>query len=88
MRRLQAPTPKTALLGFGLGAIGRLRLAVLALGGCRCAVAVDLGKSGLRALPWLTKIEPSNLGIPNTPAINCACRKEYESGLRSQIGLV
>ena len=51
--------------------------------GCRCAVAVDLGKSGLRALPWLTKIEPSNLGTPNTPAINCACRKEYESGLRS-----
>ena len=25
-------TPKTALLGFGLGPIGRLRLAVLALG--------------------------------------------------------
>ena len=32
VRRLQAPIPKTALLGFGLGPIGRLRLAVLALG--------------------------------------------------------
>ena len=32
VRRPQAPIPKTALLGFGLGPIGRLRLAVLALG--------------------------------------------------------